>query len=102
MCSAGYPDMLVTGAMMSSALGAGTVKRLAVRADSDSIISWHGVGKLMDRIYDSRSVLEALGYQLSVIDIHPVRGDEIIIDLNQPLPDGFSHTYDLVLDTGTC
>ncbi len=102
MCSAGYPDMLVSEAMMSNALGAEMIRRLPVREDSDNIISWHGVGKLFNRIYDSRSVLEALGYHLSVIDIHPVRGDEIIVDLNHPFPADFSGAYDLVLDTGTC
>lgn len=101
-CSAGYPDMLVPEAVMSNALGADVVRRMPTREDSGGIIAWHGVGTMMNRVHDSRSVFAALGYELDVIDIHPVRGGETIIDLNYPLPADFSRTYDLVLDTGTC
>jgi hypothetical protein len=100
-CSAGYPDMLVREAVLAKALGADVVRKLPTRRDSSGIISWHGVNKMMDKIYDSHSVFAALGYELDVIDSHPVRGGEIILDLNHPLPAGFSRTYDLVLDTGT-
>ena len=101
-CSFGYPDMLVSEAVMSSALGADLVRRMQMREDSGGIIAWHGVGDMMNRIYDSRSVFAALGYKLDVIDMHPVRDSETIIDLNYPLPADFARTYDLVLDTGTC
>lgn len=100
-CSAGYPDMLVKEEVLTKALGADVVKKLPVRQDSRGIVGWHGVGGMMDRIYDSHSVFGALGYQLDVIDIHAVRGGEIILDLNYPLPADFSRTYDLLLDTGT-
>jgi len=42
-----------------------------------------------------------LGVDLSVIDITRARGNEIIHDLNFPLPDTVNTRYDIVLDTGT-
>lgn len=79
-CSAGYPDMLVNEAVLAKALGVDVVRNLPLRKDSSGIVSWHRVGGMMDRVYDSHGVFSALGYQLDVIDIHPVRGGETIID----------------------
>jgi hypothetical protein len=101
-CAAGYPDLLVPPQQLSALLGDGPAARVPVRADSQQIAAWHGVGKVLDKIFESRNVFHELGYELDVIDIHRARGDEIIVDLNLPLPADFGRTYDLVLDTGTC
>ncbi len=101
-CSAGYPDLLVSPRHLDDLLGAGASGEIPVRADSERILAWHGVTKLFDRVYDTVAVFHKLGYSLDVIDIHAARGNEIILDLNHPLPADFSRTYDLVLDTGTC
>lgn len=101
-CAAGYPDLLVTPQQMSALLGAERTARIAMREDSHKIAAWHNVDKVLDRIFESHSVFRELGYQLDVIDIYASRGDEIIVDLNHPLPADYSQKYDLVLDTGTC
>jgi len=101
-CAAGYPDLLVPPQQLSALLGEERAARIPVREDSMKITAWHGVGKVLDRIFESRNVFQELGYQLDVIDIHPARGDEIIVDLNLPLPANLENSYDLVLDTGTC
>lgn len=101
-CAAGYPDLLVPPDQLRALLGDERAARIPVREDSKKIAAWHGVGKALDKIFESRNVFHELGYQLDVIDIHPVRGDEIILDLNLPLPPDFGRAYDLVLDTGTC
>ena len=101
-CSAGYPDMLVPAEQLTALLGAERAARIPVREDSRQIAAWHGLAKVLDRVYESRQVFRELGYDLDVIDIHAARGDEIIVDLNQPLPADFGRTYELMLDTGTC
>ena len=101
-CSAGYPDLLVGADHLAMMLGAEKAARIPVREDSAQILAWHGMGKLLERVFDSASVFRELGYGLDVIDIVKARGDEIIVDLNLPLPPDFGHDYDLVLDTGTC
>jgi hypothetical protein len=101
-CSAGYPDLLVTPEQLSRLLGTEKAQRVRARPDSDNIIAWHGAGRWLDRTFDSTSVFRELGYSLDVIDLQAARGDEIIVDLNYPLPGDFARTYDLMLDTGTC
>ena len=101
-CSAGYPDLLVTAEQLSILLGADAVQRIPVRDDSANIIAWHQAGRWFDRVFDSASVFREMGYSLDVIDIQAARGDEIIVDLNFPLPPDFGRSYDLVLDPGTC
>ena len=101
-CSAGYPDLLVPSQQLTVLLGAERVARIAVREDSQKVLAWHRLENALDRVFESRSVFHELGYDLDVIDIHPVRGGEIIVDLNQCLPADFGRSYDLVLDSGTC
>ena len=101
-CSAGYPDLLVPQQQLTALLGAERAARVPVREDSKKIAAWHGVSNMLSQIFESVSVFRELGYELDVIDIHPVRGNEIIVDLNRPLPADFRHSYELVLDTGTC
>ena len=101
-CSAGYPDLLVTAEHLSVLLGAEIAQRVAVREDSERILAWHGMRGVLDRVFDAASVFREIGYSLDVVDIVQARGDEILVDLNRPLPPDFSRSYDLVLDTGTC
>lgn len=101
-CAAGYPDLLVSETQLKTMLGEERSLRVPVREDSKKIAAWHGVGRVLDKIFESRIVFRELGYQLDVIDINPARGDEIILDLNVPLPPDLERSYDLVLDTGTC
>jgi hypothetical protein len=101
-CSAGYPDLLVSADHLTALLGIDKAQRVSVRKDSERILAWHGMRKALDRIFDATDVFRELGYSLDVIDISQARGDEILVDLNRPLPSEFVRSYDLVLDTGTC
>jgi hypothetical protein len=101
-CSAGYPDLLVSADHLAALLGAEQAAHIAIREDSDRILAWHGVRGALDRVFDAAGVFQALGYKLDVVDIVQARGDEIVIDLNRPLPPDFKRSYDIVLDTGTC
>jgi len=101
-CSAGYPDLLVERKQLVQLLGESAAARVPVRADSASIARWHGVSSWLPEIFDAKSLFSELGYTLDVLDVQIVRGDEILVDLNFPLPAAFDRSYDLVLDTGTC
>ena len=101
-CSAGYPDLLVRRQDLVALLGAERAERVPVRPDSAEILAWHGVRQQFEHVFDARVTFAQLGFSLDVLDIVQARGDEIIVDLNHPLPAEFRNRYDLVLDTGTC
>lgn len=101
-CSAGYPDLLANRGQMAHLFGADRVAALPVRADSDAIVGWHNVGDLTTEIFDAEPLFGMLGFSLDVIDINRARGNEIVVDLNRPMPDELHARYDLVVDTGTC
>jgi hypothetical protein len=100
-CSAGYPDLLVSSGQLAALLGERAAK-ISVRPDSNAILKWHGMTDSFTAVYDARETFAQLGMSLDVIDIAAARGDEIIIDLNFPIPPSFGKRFDLVLDTGTC
>jgi hypothetical protein len=101
-CSAGYPDLLVRKEHLVALLGAERAARVSMRPDSGEILDWHGMAGRLDGVFDARDTFRELGLSLDVVDLVAARGDEIIVDLNFPLPGGFVRRYDLVVDTGTC
>lgn len=101
-CSAGYPDLLVSKDHLVALLGPDRAARVSTRADSREILAWHGLNQAFDGVYDARETFAQIGFTLDVVDVAAARGDEIILDLNSPLPADFRRRYDLVLDTGTC
>lgn len=98
----GYPDLLVPAANLMQILGPQVMRDLPQRPDADEIWRWHGLRGATDPLYDSLAVFDRLGVDVSVIDIVAARGDERIVDLNEPLPDDLRNRFDLVIDTGTC
>jgi hypothetical protein len=101
-CAAGYPDLLVKREHLEALLGVERAARIGTRADSQQILAWHGMKHAFDCVFDTRDTFGQLGFSLDVLDLSAARGDEIILDLNLPMPASFSRRYDLVLDTGTC
>lgn len=101
-CSAGYPDLLVRREHFEALLGADRSARVPVRPDSAEILAWHGMTGRLGEVFDARATFRELGFDLDVLDIVAARGDEIIVDLNHPIPDRLAGRYDLVVDTGTC
>ena len=98
--SAGYPDLLLSPAVANQCIGNAIVP---YRPDSKEIMARHSVK--LDGIYDSHAFFKAMGYDLEVMDFREVRGGEIIVDLNYPVPcvEGrYGSQYDLVIDPGTC
>lgn len=96
--SLGYPDLLLSRSVMSEFIGG---KTISTREDSAKIAQWHNVQ--LDEIYESREFIKALGYEdLDVFDLKALRGEEIFMDLNQPLWPQYREKYSLVIDPGTC
>jgi hypothetical protein len=101
-CAAGYPDLLVRPEQLRRLMGDEAAARIGRRDDSAAILDWHKLTDWTDQVFDTRQVFQELGYSLDVVDIQAARGGELIVDLNQPLPDSLVARFDLVVDTGTC
>lgn len=94
----GYPDMLVTEQQLDAVCG---LDGILFRQDAASIISWHKLGSHLTNVAETRSVLGKLMLSADFFDIHSSRGDEIEIDLNEPISADFCGKYDIVFDGGT-
>jgi hypothetical protein len=98
----GYPDLLVPKANLEGLFGPKMVASLKQRDDAAMIKQWHGLPSWTDPVYDSLSLFDSLGIDVMVTDVAVLRGMEVILDLNEALPDDLKASFDLVIDTGTC
>lgn len=100
--SFGYPDILASEDQLFELFGNEVSSELRFRPDSEAILKWHSAAELMDRVVESRHFFSLIGYDLTIADIARVRGDELLVDLNEPLaPVLASQPFDLVIDGGT-
>lgn len=98
----GYPDILANEDQIFELFGNEVCRALQFRPDSESILKWHRATALTDRVVESRHFFSLIGYDLTVADIAKIRGDEMLIDLNEPLDARMTEQpYDLVVDGGT-
>ncbi len=100
--SFGYPDILASEDQLFELFGNEVSRELRFRPDSESILKWHSAAALTNRIVESRHFFSLIGYDLTIADIARVRGDEVLVDLNEPLePALTAQPFDLVIDGGT-
>jgi hypothetical protein len=100
--SFGYPDILASEDQLFELFGNEVSRQLRFRSDSEAILAWHSAASHAERIVESRHFFSLIGYDLTIADIARVRGDELIVDLNEPLdPALVSQPFDLVIDGGT-
>lgn len=97
-----YPDLLVSKPELEALFGADLVAQVKPREDADRIRQWHGLKNWDGPIYDTLSLLDLLGVDVTVTDVAVLRGMEVIVDLNKPLPAELQAKFDIVIDTGTC
>lgn len=97
-----YPDLLVPQNALDKILGPQITDGLSVRADAQSVWSWHGLPGCDQPLYETAEVFDRIGVTIDVVDIVQARGIERLVDLNSPLPADMNSKYDLVIDTGTC
>jgi len=98
--SLGYPDMIATTDEIRQKFGDSVAAKLTYRDDAEDIRKWHSAAGL-DRVADTYSFFSALGHRLDCIDYKPVRGGEIVHNLNERLPEALRGQYDIAIDTGT-
>src|SRR3990167_8813652 len=101
VCSAGYPDLLLSANDANDFLGDAAIG-MTYRPDSEKILRWHGFSGKLPGVYDATEFFERMGCILSVIDFEKVRGGELVADLNYPLPMEWHGKFDIVIDSGTC
>jgi len=97
-----YPDLLMPRSALAGLVGEAVLARVPTRADAAAIWEYHGLKGVADPLYDSIALLREMGVEPTVIDVAKLRGDERIVDLNDPLPRDLAQRFDLVVDTGTC
>lgn len=97
-----YPDLLVPKNALEQLFGTETVSAVPVREDAEAIWNWHGLKGCREPLYDSMSLFDRIGLDVTVTDIVAARGMERIVDLNEPLPEDLVGGFDFVIDTGTC
>ena len=98
MTCLGYPDLLVDLPLVAELFGSDIAQNLPIDSQQDQIRSWHNFHK---NVYDSIELFSRLGYRVSVLDKIAHRGLEILIDLNEDLPQHLRASANFVIDTGT-
>lgn len=99
----GYPDMLVAPVDLGRILDCAH-DIVPVRADSASILAWHGLqgNQVMGgMVAESDWVLRRLGLDPTYVDVHEARGGEFRQDLNFVLHPDLAERFDIVYDAGT-
>jgi SAM-dependent methyltransferase len=100
--SFGYPDILASEEQLFELFGNEVSRQLRFRPDSQAILKWHSATEHAERIVESRHFFSLIGYELTIADIARIRGDELLVDLNESLePVLASQPFDLVIDGGT-
>jgi hypothetical protein len=99
--SLGYPDILVPPETIAQFFGSEIAGKIQFHSDSESIARWHNISQMTSRIVESKHFFSLLGYELDIVDIVKARGDEIVLNLNEPCPNDMHARYALVMDGGT-
>ena len=101
MVSVGYPDIICQIEHLTKLFGEQSIRDLNFREDSDMVIRWHAMNKIIPGVYESYEFFEKIGIELTVLDIAKIRGGEVIADLNAPVNVELEGKFDIVLDPGT-
>lgn len=96
-----YPDLLVSLQDIEALVGQSVADQLVLAKYSEEVRRVHGLSPTFGPLYETDSLLTAMGLQATYFDIAKIRGRETILDLNFPLPPHLIGSYDLVIDTGT-
>ncbi len=99
----GYPDVLISPAVLRKEIAQFGLSKLAIREDSAQVMAWHGL-RVPDgdvpQIVESTALLRDLGFAPRYVDIVAARGGEIIMDMNEPLAEALAGQFDIVYDAG--
>jgi SAM-dependent methyltransferase len=99
--SLAHPDMLMPMARVGSLFARFDATRLKSREDSASVRQRHGLPDSTGDLPETRSLFDAAGCDIRIVDVVEAGDIDDIVDLNEPLPDRYDNAYDLVIDPGT-
>lgn len=99
--SLGYPDLLISRAEVESLIGEEATGKIAVRENADKIAKAHKQAYLKGYIPDAKDLFKALGGDLLAIDVQHFPTTDMVVDLNEPIPQSLVGQFDLVIDPGT-
>lgn len=94
----GYPDLIVDRATLSEIWQSNDLLELPLDNKQQDIQEWHGY---RGEVPDASVFFDYLGHTLTVLDKLCHRGNEVSVDLNEPLPEELYQQADLIIDTGT-
>lgn len=94
----GYPDIITDRATLCEIWQDDLLAQLPIDSKQKDIQDWHGYH---GEVPDASAFFKHLGHNLTVIDKLCHRGNEISVDLNEPLPKDLYQQADLIVDTGT-
>lgn len=90
------PDVIAHPAFVAATFG--LTDPLPLHPDSAGIVGWHKAWGITSEVVRTDALFDALGCNLTALDIARGRGGEQLFDLNNPLPEIHHQAYDLVYD----
>lgn len=95
----GYPDLLATEAEVIEVFGEDFTSKLVARSNGKQKALAHK--QQLEKMYSIESLFENLSCSVTVYDIVQHVGSEILVDLNQPLPESIFDKHHIIIDPGT-
>ncbi|MEQ9327060.1 MAG: hypothetical protein RJQ21_07180 [Rhodospirillales bacterium] len=99
--SLAHPDMLMSMERVGALFARFDASRLKARPDSAAVRQRHGLPETFGDLPDTRSLFDAAGCSIRIVDVVEAGDIDDIVDLNEALPPGYEAGYDLVIDPGT-
>ena len=97
--SLSYPDILLSPSELVHYFNELNIDDI-LEIEGKDILKWHGI-EGRTKIVDTENFFKKIGCDVDCFDFEKIRGNEIVVDLNYPLPEIYQDKYDLVIDTGT-
>lgn len=97
--SLGYPDLLAARENITELFGVTTFPSEAFRADGAEVAKVHGQPRLEAGVFSPEYVVGLMGGRFHFADLFP--GEGIALNLNAPIPESLTNSFDIVVDPGT-
>ncbi|WP_193179386.1 methyltransferase domain-containing protein [Nisaea sediminum] len=99
--SLGYPDLLISRPQLVALIGEEATSRVSLRENAEHIARAHKQHHLQGYVPDAKDLFAEFGSDFLAIDIQQFPTTDMVVDLNEPLPESLVGQFDLVIDPGT-
>jgi SAM-dependent methyltransferase len=99
--SLAHPDMLMPADRVGDLFQRFDATRIAPRRDSGDVRKRHGLPEQYGDLPETRSLFDAAGCDITILDVVEAGDIDDIVDLNEVLPEKYRSAFDLVIDPGT-